>query len=56
MKVCDRCKKPLNTNKETYLCGEHFELCQECAQHIKEHIKNYNPKKKNLLSGFLGQK
>ena len=55
MKVCDRCKKELDTNKESYLAGEKFELCLACAEYISNHIKKYNPKK-NILGGLFGGK
>lgn len=45
MKVCDRCKRELDTNKPTTLAGINFELCLDCANHIADHIRNYSPKK-----------
>lgn len=45
MKVCDRCKKDLDTEEESYLAGEQFELCSECAAYIAKHIKEYKNKK-----------
>lgn len=52
MKVCDRCKRQLDTTKETNLAGKKFELCLGCAEYIATHIENYKPK--GMLSGFLG--
>jgi len=45
MKVCDRCKKELDTNKESNLAGQKFELCLNCAEYIANHIKTYKGKK-----------
>ena len=55
MKVCDRCKKELNTNKESSLAGEQFELCIACAEHISNHIKNFKGKK-GLVENLFGGK
>lgn len=43
-KVCDRCRRELDTNKESNLAGQSFELCTSCADHIANHIKNHKPK------------
>ncbi len=43
MKVCDRCKKQIDKAK---ICFE-FELCDDCANHIREWIKK--GEKKGLL-------
>ena len=45
MKVCDRCKKELDTEKESKLAGEVFELCNACAEHIAKHIKTFKGNK-----------
>jgi len=45
MKVCDRCKKELDTNKESKLDGEDFELCSACAEHIVKHIRTFKGNK-----------
>ena len=52
MKVCDRCKKELDTKKETYLAGEQFELCLTCAEHIAKHIRTY---KKGAMEKLFGE-
>jgi len=54
MKVCDRCKKELDTNKETIIVGKSFELCVACGDYISNHIENYKPKKKGLFGGLSG--
>ena len=51
MKVCDRCKRELDTNKESSLAGERFELCLSCAEHIANHIKTY--KKPTGIAGLF---
>jgi len=56
MKVCDRCKQKLDSEKGSSLEGEHFDLCSACAKHISDHIKNYKSKPKSMLSGLLGGK
>jgi hypothetical protein len=48
MKVCDRCKNQLDTNRESILNGNKVELCSSCSEYILNHIKNYNPKKTGL--------
>lgn len=53
MKVCDRCKKELDTNKETFLAGEKFELCLACAEHISNHIRKFKSSK-GLSALFKG--
>lgn len=56
MKVCDRCKKKLDSEKGSSLEGEHFDLCSACAKHISDHIKNYKSKPKGMLSSlFVGK-
>lgn len=45
MKVCDRCKKELDTDKETQLAGRKFELCLTCADYLSRHIETFKPKK-----------
>jgi len=52
MKVCDRCKKQLDTNKSSCLNGESFELCSGCAEYIANHIRNYKPQKTGLRKIF----
>jgi len=49
MKVCDRCKGKLDTDKVSSIDGEKFELCKSCSKYISEHIKNY---KKKSETGF----
>jgi len=51
MKVCDRCKKELDTEKETKLAGRKFELCLTCAEYIINHIETY--KKPKGLGGLF---
>jgi len=51
MRVCDRCKKSLDTNKRSSLAGEVFDLCLACARYIANHIKTYNPKG-GILTGL----
>jgi len=54
MKVCDRCRKELDTKKESKLNGEVFELCSNCANYIINHIKTYKPKQQGgALSSLL---
>ena len=56
VRVCDRCKKKLDTEKETILAGKKFELCLDCCEHISNHIENYKGKKSNnLFGGLLGK-
>lgn len=50
MKVCDRCKEKLDSEKGSSLEGEHFDLCSACAKHISDHIKNYKTKQGGMLS------
>jgi len=45
MKVCDRCKRELDTDKESKLAGEKFELCLACAEYISRHIKTFKVNK-----------
>ena len=45
MKVCDRCKKALDTNKKSELAGESFELCTACAEYIANHIRTFKGNK-----------
>ena len=52
MRVCDRCKKELDTQKETKLAGEEFELCLSCAEVLAKHIRTY--KKGKLSQLFNG--
>ena len=52
MKVCDRCKKKLDTDKPTILAGRRFELCLACAEYIANHIENYRPKGNKFFKGF----
>ena len=54
MKVCDRCKKELDTKQESKLNGEEFELCSACAEHIVNHIRTFKGKKKGLLQTLTG--
>ena len=42
--VCDRCKREMDTNKNSNLAGEEFELCTSCAEYIANHIRRYRPK------------
>ena len=49
MKICDRCKKELDTKRKSLLAGESFELCTDCAEHIADHIINYKNKNTNNL-------
>lgn len=51
VRVCDRCKKELDTNKESSLAGEKFELCLSCSEYISNHIKRY--KQKGALSSLF---
>ena len=53
MRTCDRCRKELDTDKESSLAGEKFELCLSCAEHISNHIKRYDPKKNSILGGLF---
>ena len=56
MKVCDRCKQKLDSEKGSSLEGEHFDLCSTCAKYISDHIKNYKSKPKSILSQlFIGK-
>ena len=52
MKVCDRCKKELDTEKESTLAGERFELCLSCAEHISNHIRKFDTKKGGISNLF----
>ena len=52
MKVCDRCKKELDTAEETSLAGEKFELCNACAGYISNHIKTFKAPKGAMASLF----
>lgn len=52
MKVCDRCKKELDTDKKSNLAGTSIELCKNCAGYILNHIKNYKEKQGGLGSLF----
>lgn len=49
MKICDRCRKQMDTSRESSLNGEKFELCSSCAEYISNHIKNFKVNK-----GLLG--
>ncbi len=54
MKICDRCKEKLDTEKKSSLAGKHFELCTACANYIATHIQNYkNRKNNNFLAKLL---
>jgi len=53
MRVYDRCKKELDTNKESKINGKNYELCSSCAEYISRHIETFNPKKKNILGRIL---
>ena len=53
IKVCDRCKKQLDTNKESTLNGERFELCSSCAEYLANHIRNFKPNK-NIMGNLFG--
>ena len=53
MQVCDRCKKNLDTNKQSDLNGEKFDLCSACADHIVNHIRRFKPKG-NALNKLFG--
>ena len=53
MRTCDRCRKELDTDKESSLAGEKFELCLSCADYISNHIKRYDPKKNSFLVRLL---
>lgn len=53
MKVCDRCKKEIDTNKSSELNGQTFELCTNCADYIANHIKTFKPK--GIVDRILGK-
>jgi hypothetical protein len=50
MKVCDRCRKEIDSSEESKLIGKQVELCTSCGEFILNHIKNYKPAKR----GFFG--
>lgn len=54
MKVCDRCKKELDTKKSSCLNGKTFELCSSCADYIANHIENYKGKQKSGIGKLFG--
>ena len=54
-RVCDRCKKGLDTEKETILGGKKFELCLDCVEYISNHIENYKGKNKGGLSNLFSK-
>lgn len=49
MKVCDHCRKPMT--KGTPCLGA--ELCEECANHVREWIKK-PAKQGNIFEGMFG--
>ena len=55
MKVCDRCRKQMDTNDISNLAGDKFELCIRCAEYISNHIRNYKPGKGfvDKMSGLI---
>jgi len=53
MRVCDRCRQDLDTNKGSKLNGVVVELCSTCADHILNHIKNYRPKTQEGIAGKI---
>lgn len=55
MRCCDRCKKEMDINKDSFLNGEKFELCSSCAEFISNHIKKFKLNK-GLIGNLFGEK